>query len=940
MMAEHRMNEPVDAPVPPRFIAGIDLGTTNSALCFVDSDAPDLSIQTFSIPQVVAAGQVERFETLPSFHYEALQDERESGATRLPWSEGAPSFAVGAFARDHGRTIPGRMIESAKSWLCHNGVDRRAALLPWHGAADVSRLSPVEVSSRYLAHLRAAWNHRFPGHPLEHQDVVLTIPASFDEIARELTVAAARMAGLPRLALIEEPQAAFYSWVAAHRHNWEQIVAPGQMILVCDIGGGTSDFSLIHVRAGDDGQIRFHRIAVGEHLLLGGDNLDLALAHHVEQRLRDEQNGLQLTPRQWSQLVPACRHAKEILLGENAPGQHTLVISGGGSRLIGGAISIELMRDEVTELFLEGFLPVVELGSRPSRRQSGFQEFGLPYAADAAISRYLAAFLTIHGGGNGPVRPDVLLFNGGFFESSVLRERLVRTLERWFPAAAPWSPLILRNDRLDLAVAQGAASFGLVRRGTGVRIVAGLAQSYYIGVERTDGQAAAMCLVPAGIDSGSPALVLDQTFMVRTAEPVEFPIYVSGTRLNDNAGDVIDIDPEQLTALPPIRTVLTSRRRDDQREVSARLTASLTEIGTLELWCVQTDGSRRWQLQFDVRSATETDRSVHTGSAERSGIADQELIDAGAAVIQRVYSPGGTARPEEIMKLLSEAICLPRSEWPASLLRALWSELLERESGRHRSPQHEARWLNLAGYCLRPGFGMAADDWRVEETFRVTGGRLVHAIPACLAEFRTFCRRLSGGLTAGRQKQLAASILPAIRQRARQVQTGRGRAAPYASGSHEAAEIWRMLGSFELLDQAVRTELGDLAADWLQRAAFEQIRPALIWALGRFGSRVPLYGPLNLVLPADIVEKWIDALLAGDVARDSHIQLALAQLAQKTNDRYRDIREPARMRLLQFLKEKQISPHFIASVECGGTLMRDSATQVFGDALPAGLRLA
>ena len=283
----------------PRFVVGIDLGTTNSAMCLVDTEATSWQIETFSIPQVVAAGQVESLQTLPSFHYESLPDEIASGATRLPWLKDAPASVVGVYARDHGRTIPGRMIESAKSWLCHSGVDRKAALLPWHGAADVKRLSPVEASSRYLRHLRDAWNVSHPEHLLEQQDVVLTIPASFDEVARELTVAAARAAGLPRVVLLEEPQAAFYSWVDAHRDEWEQHVSPGQKILVCDIGGGTTDFSLIHVRSGEGGRLQFHRVAVGDHLLLGGDNLDLALAHFVEQKLG---NGKKLEARQWTTL--------------------------------------------------------------------------------------------------------------------------------------------------------------------------------------------------------------------------------------------------------------------------------------------------------------------------------------------------------------------------------------------------------------------------------------------------------------------------------------------------------------------------------------------------------------------------------------------------------------------------------------------------------------
>lgn len=938
-----------DASQRPRFVVGIDLGTTNSAVCFIDTLHESCVIETFAVAQVVAAGQIEKLETLPSFYYEALPGERAAGATRLPWLKETPTSAVGVYARDHGRTIPGRMIESAKSWLCHNGVDRKAALLPWHGASDVQRLSPVEASASYLRHLREAWNAAHSDEPLEQQDVVLTIPASFDEVARELTVAAARAAGLPRIVLLEEPQAAFYSWVDAHRDQWEQHVSPGQKILVCDIGGGTTDFSLIHVRSGDGGRLQFHRVAVGDHLLLGGDNLDLALAHHVEQNLSSSGR---LDARQWSMLIPACRHAKEVLLGENAPLAYTLVLAGGGSRLIGGAVQAELTRDEVIRIFLDGFLPAVNFDEKPQRRQSGFQEFGLPYAADPAITKYLATFLRTHaqstesGAENSDsdsvaAIPDIVLFNGGFFASPLLRQRLIESLERWFRPFVPgWSPAVLRNDRLDLAVARGAAYFGMVRRGVGVRIVAGLSRTYYVGIAQADGSTAALCLVAAGTEASAAPVVIDRTFRVRTAEPVEFPILVSGTRLTDKPGQIIPFDPEQLTSLPSIRTVLTTRKRGDNSIVDARLSATLTEIGTLELWCEQTDGSRRWQLQFDVRSATETDRVAHSGLAEQSGIVDQEMIASAVAVLRNIFGSQGSARPDDTMKLLSESIGMSRMDWPPSLLRAIWSELLELNDGRKRSPQYEARWLNLAGFCLRPGFGMAADDWRVEETWRVTNGRLIHLTPACLAELRTLCRRISGGLAAGRQHQIASTVMPAIRQRFRQIQTGRGKVAPYASGNHEAAEIWRMLGSLELLDQSLRTELGDMIMDLMHRAAFEPVYNALIWALGRVGGRVPVYGPLNLVLPAAKVSAWLDQLLRSAELNSPGVQLTLMQLSRKTNDRFRDIEESLRHRILGRLQTTGTSAHLLQLIREGGTLEGEEASLILGESLPAGLQLA
>ena len=513
-------------------MVGIDLGTTNSAVTFVDTTEEPLRVQTFRLPQLVAPGQVESRETLPSFHYQAAAGEFPAGSLRMPWDgskDDGADYAVGFFARDHGTMVPGRLIVSAKSWLCHTGVDRTAALLPWQGAADVERLSPVEAGGRYLRHIRRAWDNANPADPLAEQDIVLTLPASFDEVARELTVKAAAAAGLPRIVLIEEPQAAFYAWIEKHSDNWDTLVEPGQKILVCDCGGGTSDFTLIRVRRQGD-KVRFHRVAVGDHLILGGDNLDLGLAHHLEERI----GGGKLDPRAWSVLVRQCRRVKETLLADDAPERVTLNLPGSGSKLIGGGRRVEVQRQEVSECLLEGFFPIVELDSRPSKLASGFQEFGLPYAPDAAITKYLAAFLTAHrdvalddvenDDGHDPARPDIVLFNGGLFASQQIRRRMLDVIEKWFNkdnqnesatgSTATWKPIVLANERLDLAVARGAAYYGMVRRGRGVRIAAGLARTYYIGVEgdtstkakTTEMEPSAVCLVPAGAEPASTSI--------------------------------------------------------------------------------------------------------------------------------------------------------------------------------------------------------------------------------------------------------------------------------------------------------------------------------------------------------------------------------------------------------------------------------------------------
>ncbi len=945
---------------PPRFVIGFDLGTTNSAVAYVDTEENPWRVQTFAVPQLVAPGEIEARETLPSFHYQPGQGEMARGTLRLPWNAEDSAYAVGVFARDQGTAVPGRLIASAKSWLCHTGVDRTAALLPWHGAADVERLSPVDVSARYLAHVRDAWNHRFPDYPLDEQDFVLTLPASFDEVARELTIKAAAQAGLPRIVLIEEPQAAFYAWIYAHAADWESRVEPGQKILVCDVGGGTSDFTLIRVRGEASGKVRFHRVAVGEHLILGGDNMDLALARHFEDRLT---KGGRLEPRQWAILVRVCRNVKETLLGPDAPERLTVNLPGSGARLIGGGVQLEVTRDEVIERLVEGFFPRVAIDERPARRRSGFQEFGLPYAADPAITRYMAAFLSAHrhvalddsdaAADHDPARPDIVLFNGGVFESDLLRDRLLEVLRSWFAQGTDWSPLLLANDRLDLAVARGAAYYGMVRRGEGVRIAAGLARTYYIGVEGnvsadaasdelpTDNGATstglAVCLVPAGVEPGQDIELAERQFALRLSEPVEFPLYVSSTRLTDRPGEQVPIDREQMTSLPPIRTVLRTRKKGGAETISVILHARLTEIGTLDLWCSQVGGRGQWRLQFDVRSATETDVAAHGGEAEREGFIEEDAWQQCGAAIRATFGPDAREKPEGLVKRLTAITELNRKLWPASFLRRLWEALMEVESGRRKSQVHEARWLNLLGFSLRPGYGLAVDDWRVAETWRTLQGKLVHATPMCRSEWWILWRRIAGGLAAGQQQALADPLLASVRSLHRQLTSGKG--GEFGFGTHESAEVWRLLGSLELLNTALKIELGRMMLDILPKRKVEAVRPAIAWAIGRVGARQPAYGPLNTVVPADTAAEWLRHLFEFDGA-EPMIQLAVMQLARRTGDRYRDVSDKSRERALAWLERSGAPRHFLILVREGGRLEAEEEGLVFGEALPKGLRIA
>lgn len=930
---------------PSRFVVGIDLGTTNSAVAYIDTERRPRRAEALSIPQLVAPWQIEPRDTLPSFHYQPPADEVASGALRLPWSVENPKYAVGFMARDWGAQTAGRVIASAKSWLCHTGVDRTADLLPWHGAADVDRLSPVEVSGRYLRHLRDAWNAAHRDAPLEEQDLVLTLPASFDEVARELTIAAAARAGLPRVTLIEEPQAAFYAWLHNHADTWETHVAPGQKILVCDVGGGTTDFTLIRVRRGEGGQVQFHRVAVGDHLILGGDNFDLALAQLLEPRLT---NGGKIEPRQWDQLVRVSRGLKEQMLGDDPPPQATVSLATGGSKLIAGSLKAAVTREEVQAALVDGFLPRVVLDERPSLRRSGFQEFGLPYATDPAVTRYLAAFLSAHRhageeetqtGDHDPARPDLLLFNGGVFASTLLRERLLETLSAWFtpPGKPSWRPQVLENDRLDLAVARGAAYYGMVRRGEGVKISAGLARTYYLGVATDPPRA--VCLMPGNAEPGREITLTEPKLELLVSQPAEFPLWVSSTRLTDRPGEIVPINPEQTHALPPIRTALKTRTRNERGAVPVQLHAKLTEIGTIDLWCSEVAGDRSWRLQFDVRSATQTDIAAHESAGELQGYFDESLWPPVIAALDGAFGPQGTAGPDGLMKRLAEAIGLSRDEWPASLLRRIWEALLEREAGRRKSPLHEARWLNLLGFALRPGYGLAVDDWRVAETWKTVQGKLAHSAATSRTESLILWRRIAGGFSAGQQRAIAEPLLAPVRLLHQRHTQGSKKGADAAFSPHESLEIFRLLGSLELLSGDVKRELGGMLLDLIPKKKLEPIRAALVWAVGRLGAREPLYGPLNTVLSPQIAGEWLDRLLRGEHT-DAQTQFAVVQLARKTGDRFRDLDDDDRAAVVAWLDRVGGSIHAQTLVRDGGSLQSEERNRVFGESLPAGLRLA
>ena len=610
----------------PRYAIGIDLGTTHSALSYVNlqaSDGEKTDHGVLAIPQLTAPGTVEDLPLLPSFLYLPHADELAPGENKLPWqqSDAELTGVAGEMARSRGATTPIRLVSSAKSWLSHPGVDRRSALLPADAPEEVTRVSPLAASTRYLAHLRQAWEQAHPEAPFNEQAITVTIPASFDPGARELTAEAARAAGYENLTLLEEPQAALYSWIQGIEGRWRKEVKPGDIILVVDVGGGTSDFSLIAVLE-RDGVLEPHRIAVGDHILLGGDNMDLALAHLVARKLAA--TGTQLDAWQMRALTYGSRTAKEKLLADASIETWPIVVPSRGSKLIGGSIRTELTRAEVTTFILDGFFPTVEASARPAVRQrAGLTQLGLPYAQDAGVTRHLAAFLARQVGATSELEgyagahnadatflhPTAVLFNGGVFKSELLAQRIMATLNDWLYLEGAEPARMLGGADLDLAVARGAAYYSYVRRGTGVRIRGGTARSYYVAIESSmpaipgmEPPIQALCVAPFGMEEGSEIELPNQEFGLVVGEPVQFRFFGSSVRRQDQIGDLLDFwGPDELLEMNEIQANLSPEGRKSGDVVQVRLHAMATESGTLELLAVASDG-QRWKVEFDVRS--------------------------------------------------------------------------------------------------------------------------------------------------------------------------------------------------------------------------------------------------------------------------------------------------------------------------------------------------
>ncbi|MGC9969182.1 MAG: Hsp70 family protein [Bryobacteraceae bacterium] len=873
---------------------GIDLGTTNSAVAYIDPrEAEDTDfppVHVLPIPQHVATERVEPLKVLPSFLYLANVEY------------------VGAFARDQGALVPTRLVHSAKSWLSNPEVDRTAKILPWDSQETGRVLSPVEVSARFLAHMREAWDHA-QAEPMAEQEVVLTVPASFDEEARELTVQAATEAGLAKLTLLEEPAAAFYSWIANHLAESRKSLFDGQVVLVCDVGGGTSDFTLIRVaREGD--RVEFTRTAVGRHLLLGGDNLDLTLAWLVESKL-----GAPLSIRQRNAVRRQCTAAKERLLADPKLASVEVTVVGAGTALVGGVRKTEILREEALELTLEGFLPFCNLGDQPvEEKRSLFRELGLPYVSDPAVTRHLAAFLT-GAAEQAPSGVDAILFNGGFFIPEVCRARVADVVGNWYGRR----PVVFENRDLDLAVAVGAAYYSYARStGSGVVVRGGLPRAYYIGIGDR-----AVCLVPRGTEEGS-TLELDlENLQLVANRPVSFRLYSSLTRTEDAQGQVVELTPEQLETdfhlHAPLNAVIRFGRRTGERLIPVKLGARLTEVGTLEIWCESKMSEHRWRLQFELRKKAAAAEAPKRPAA----VISEEALERAKGLIRTVFGADSerAVAPEELPGKLEGALGLGKNSWPLGTIRQLADVFLELADGRKLAPAYEQRWLNLCGFCLRPGFGYPGDDFRIEQARRIYASGLVFSNQVQNeSEWWIFWGRVAGGLNRNQQidvyQRLSATLAPHGGKKQR-------------VNPSLLREMWRAAASLELLPLQTKTELGDRLARGVKSGEFGDTE---IWCLTRIGARELFYGPANQVAPPAAAARWVEALLPVTRAGD-----ALAAIARRTGDPTRDLSPVIVGQVRRAVSGKPDAARLLAVLEGEEELDSGTLDRMFGEELPSGL---
>lgn len=913
-----------------KYSIGIDLGTTNCAMAFTPLDNENALSEIFTIQQWESADLLAESDTLPSFLY--LPTRQESSQLHADEPDRNPGWVTGRFARKRAGETPGRVAHSAKSWLGHHAVDRTAAFLPW-GSEEIShdaKISPIHASALLLNYLRGAWDAKFPA-KFDDQEITVTVPASFDAVAQQLTLDAASQAGFPKnVRLLEEPQAAFYRWLEAHRDTaalsaqLPLTVETAHHVLVIDVGGGTSDFSLFEISAQQGSALpSIRRIAVSDHILLGGDNIDLAIAHLIEPRFTNTRE--KLGGAQWDDLVARCRDLKEhCLAADGDPNQgFPLSLPGRGSDLFATTLSATITRSEISTILLDGFFPECPAGARPGTAGAALIEWGLPYASDSAVTKHLAAFL------RDLPQVDAILFNGGSLHPEILRQRIRELIGNW---QSDHIPQLLDNPEPALAVARGAARFGSILHHRSARIESGAARSIYleIGGAGKDTPRSLVCILPRGATPGESHPIENLGIQLRVNRPVRIRTYYSTRHDKDKVGDIVTFRPNRFQKLPPLQTIAklpegTTAPEDDQLPVN--LSASLTELGLLRLECISDVPGivQKWPLSFNLR-AGESQTAVSENEAD-PGVSPEALATATKRIVSLFshhLDPKDHLTAARLLKSLGEILGLPKAQWNLFLVRALWSAIKRCFPCRTNSDDHEEAWLILAGFFLRPGFGAETDPVRIDDLWEIHTAGLAHPTKRIKLQQYILWRRVAGGLDRERQTAVLAPELEKIR-----------------TGKKPPAELIRMAGAFERIDPATKTELIHL---FISRAGTlsEQGGYAAPYfdSLGLMLNRTPLHCGPEAVVPPDLVALAFAGFRDLDWKKSPEITDLFLRSARVTDNRALDLPAPLRKEIARKLQKAGAPPFKISRVEEYVTMDRTERAGLYGESLPPGLTLA
>ncbi len=928
----------------PRYLVGIDLGTTNTVVSYCENskDLKSEPIKLFEIDQLIGPGEVARRPLLPSFRYHPANQQVASKDLSLPWNNSLVSgdidtVIIGEWARELGVQVEGRQVSSAKSWLSHSQVDREEAILPWTATGDTEKVSPVVASASYLNHIRQSWNYHNPLNKLEDQEIVVTVPASFDETARKLTIQAAKLAGLEHVFLLEEPQAVCYDWYARNIDNVEDLLSDIPLLLIADVGGGTTDLSLIKISSDSQG-LKLDRIGVGDHLMLGGDNIDLALAHLVETRLHTNNK---LTAAKLTKLVQQTRKAKESLLSLNAPESAKITLLGSGSKLIGGSKSIPLSKEETQSMVFDGFFPITELNELPAQKRSAVVEFGLPYVADAAISRHIAAFLNQHAeisqralstNPNNGV-PVAILLNGGVFNSELVQEQMIKIINHWSERPVT----LLDNPHPDWSVALGAVAYLKARRGAQLKIGGGSARSYFLHLQENK-KNKALCLLAKGSEEGQEVRLTSRRFALTLDEPVRFNLLsTTADALNQNVeiqnGLLTDVDTDNLKPLPPYITSLDSDNSSELSEnqknrIEVYLASQLTPVGTLQLECVSVeDEHQRWLLEFEVRKTQSEEESNQSKLPPR--------FNEAAEQIAKLYSGNKQSADDYSIKTLNkdlEKMLGSKDEWDLNTSRSLFDVLIQGRKRRRRSEQHEKNWLRTAGFCLRPGFGDATDPWRIDQIWPLYTQKIQFQTNQTWNDWWNFWRRVCGGLNQDQQETILADIAKYLHPGAMK----NGKLSDDAKIKGYESMV-RLSASLEHLE----TEDKTLLATWFMNKALRQttFRQEHWWAVGRLCSRMPMYGSLHKLISREQIEQWLPKLLEINWINEPMAAFACVMMCRMTGDRIRDVSDLNRQKVLEKLHQSKVPTSWIFLVSDVIELDETDSKKAYGESLPNGLML-